>query len=224
MATSPLEVANRALARLGARQIVSSLDERSTEADLARRFLPDVTRECLALVDWRFASKAVALAQVGTAPAPWGYQFQLPADCVTPREVAEAGVLSTSTVQWPPQVPPKVRFATGLGADANAASVLVLWTDSPAPVLRYTAYVESVALWDAEFASAVAFALAAEMALPLTGKGEMRQIMLQGRAASLAQAAANNGQGAPRYADAIPEAVRVRNGWLGADAYSLMVR
>lgn len=215
MASTPVQIANRALARLGVRAPISDINEQSAEAAYVRAFYDDVLRETLALLDWRFAARVVSLAGSGAAPQPWLGQFALPADCLTVRGLCETWNVATVVDYW--SYPPswwmradRPSFAVGLGTDTSNTAIRALWCNLTAPVLRYTAVVEDASLWDAEFGSSFAFALAAEIALPLTGKGELRQAMLQGRSDSLSQAATNSAQGATRIEQHTPDWLAVR--------------
>lgn len=215
MSAGQVAIVNRALARLGLRTLISSMDEESAEAAAGRQFYAVCLDETLALLDWRFASKVAALPLSGVAPLPWRYQAVLPADCLTPRDVRNA--LVTVEGAWPWDggyadwwIAGRYAFAVGAGVDSAANPVRALWCNLETPLLRYTARIDDPALWEPTFASALAFTLAAEFALPLTGKVEMRTAMAQARAMELAQAASNTAQGYPRATGTMIEAISAR--------------
>lgn len=215
MSAAQVAIVNRALSRLGVRLLVSDMAEQSTEGEYARLFYGPCLRETLALLDWRFASRQVQLAVSGTAPQPWAYQYLLPADCLTPREVFKRDdQLARGSWEWRDvntlTEATRREFATGLGMDGGGASVRALWCDVPDALLRYTAQVDDPSLWEPAFASALAFTLAAEFAAPMTGKVELRTAMLQARAGDLAQAAANTAQGWPRRTSVLADVLAVR--------------
>ncbi|MCK8788011.1 hypothetical protein M0638_27010 [Roseomonas sp. NAR14] len=194
MAVIDLGIVNRALSRLAARTPVSSIDENSTEAAYARTFYPSTLAATLAMLDWGFARAVQAMPLVGTAPPPWAYQYMRPDDCLTPRAVL--GQAATFPGAWPVEdCTIRVPFAAGSARDAGGAMVPVIRTNMPGASLLYTRLVEETGLWEPGFAEAFTWALAADLALPITGKADIQRAMLEGRAAALSQAAVNTMQG-----------------------------
>lgn len=211
MASSPVQIANRALARLGLRFPISGLSEQSAEAAYVDQFYEPALRETLALLDWRFATRYALLVPSGTAPQPWLYQYVLPADFITPRTLRETETVPSVT-HWtyPILTADEPLFAIGRGLDAGSVDTRVLWCDLAAPILRYTAYLDDPTAWEPEFENAFCFTLAAELSMPLTQRAELRTAMLNGRAQSLAQAAGNTAMSAPRVAEHVPDWIRLR--------------
>lgn len=64
MARSKLDIANKALAMLGARKITSFLEEDSVEADAINDVYDDILKEVLSEHPWSFAQKRIALTNV----------------------------------------------------------------------------------------------------------------------------------------------------------------
>lgn len=82
--TSNVEIANRALDKLGAESIVS-LTEDSENARVINRAYNSVLDSMLRSHTWNCAKVRVQLSPLATAPAfDYNYQFQLPADCLRP--------------------------------------------------------------------------------------------------------------------------------------------
>lgn len=81
---SQVDIANRALDKLGAESIVS-LTEDSENARIMNRAYEIVLESMLRSHTWNCAKSRVVLAPLATAPAfDYDYQFQLPADCLRP--------------------------------------------------------------------------------------------------------------------------------------------
>jgi hypothetical protein len=79
-APSQLQISNKAIARLPAKEI-ASIDENSLEARECRRFYPDAVGDLLAANDWSFANQRVILAPLETdRPAEWVYAYAVPSN------------------------------------------------------------------------------------------------------------------------------------------------
>lgn len=82
--TSTVDIANRALDKLGAESIVS-LTENIENARVINRAYSSVLDSMLRSHTWNCAKTRVVLAPLSTAPAfDYDYQFQLPSDCLRP--------------------------------------------------------------------------------------------------------------------------------------------
>lgn len=81
---SQVDIANRALDKLGAESIVS-LDEDSENARVINRSYDIVLESMLRSHTWNCAKTRVVLAPLAAAPAfDYLYQYQLPSDCLRP--------------------------------------------------------------------------------------------------------------------------------------------
>ena len=79
---SLVEIANLALGEVSENNI-TSLDDETTPAQTAKRFIYQSIREVLAAGKWKCARESVVLAQSGTSPEfGWQYAYQLPADFI----------------------------------------------------------------------------------------------------------------------------------------------
>ena len=78
MALSALDIASRALLKLGA-QSINGFDDGSTEAELANALYAPVRDAMLSAYPWSFATTQGTLARLATAPiADFSYAYQLP--------------------------------------------------------------------------------------------------------------------------------------------------
>jgi hypothetical protein len=195
MASSELDICNRALAMLGIASIVST-DGTEQAADLCRRFFAGLRDELLRNHPWKFATKRALLAASETAPA-WGpgYSYPLPADCLRVLELdAEVG--------------------DGWAVEGGA---IVTSLTSPLS-LRYTARITDATKWDAAFCSVMASRMAADLAMPLALSANLRTQMLDEMKRGLREARsidAMEGSSASFYADTFVDARRtgVAAGW-----------
>lgn len=210
-----LALVNLALARLGAQSYVASLDENSTEARLARAVWPQAVRSALAAHEWKFATVTEPLAAAGAPPAQsaWAYQYALPADCVQPLAVvnpaaAQPGPFGSFSSTFTDRVP----WERSVGRDDTGQRVPVVLTSQPHAVLRYVALVESPAAWDPGFAAAFSWRLAAELAMPLTGKPDLMQAMLMGFQGAVREATVANVQNGQGTVSHVPEWIAARGG------------
>lgn len=89
MGTSPFDICNRALIRVGAKMI-SSFDESTTESIAAGTEYDAAVREALADHPWRFALRQVELNKLSGSPiARWASAYQIPGDVITIRAVTD---------------------------------------------------------------------------------------------------------------------------------------
>lgn len=186
---SVVEICNIALSRLAASAPIASLTERSKEAELCAVFYEQCRDEVLRAFAWPFATASIVLADVGTPANGWAYRYAYPADCLLvlgvihpgQREVMESDLL----------IPFKVGYSP---------SGTVINTDQPQAAVNYVSRVEDTTLYDPLFVSALAWKLAAELAIPLAGKREYRHDCEQQYLISVSKAQAqvlNEGQDSP---------------------------
>lgn len=154
MATE-IEIINSALSKIRGRTI-TSLDDNSTEARLAKVLYPPVRDAALRKHSWRFAIKRVELGLLSEVPAyGFSYAFQLPSDCLR--------VLETDSYEdddW-------TQEGTKILANRNSFFCKIIWRQTDAEQ------------YDPVFVEYLAFELAAQMALPLTNGTTIAQGMEQ---------------------------------------------
>jgi hypothetical protein len=181
VATTPAELCNVALGRIGVRDYIDDLAEASTEAQVCAVSYPFSRDLVLGAFPWSFATKRANLAeQTGVTRSGWGYAYALPVDLVTVRYLyngANIGPLETEAKRTPYRLE---------GADGQR----VLLTDQGAAELVYTARIETVALYPALFQDALAWHLASELALALAVKPQLGIAALGQYERALARAAA----------------------------------
>lgn len=89
--SSPVDICNIALSRLGDRATVTSISpsDGSAQADHCARFYPIALKTLLASHRWSFAISRAALAYLGEVPVGEGHMLAVPADCVSIIEVID---------------------------------------------------------------------------------------------------------------------------------------
>ena len=86
MATSKIDIINRALVKIGSRKI-ASIAEDSEPADIMNTIYNDALKSVLYETDWSFATKRALLSQVSGQTPAWttydlSYTYQKPSDCI----------------------------------------------------------------------------------------------------------------------------------------------
>ncbi|WP_421917372.1 hypothetical protein [Mesorhizobium sp.] len=156
MATTPLDIANMALAVLDEAPI-DSLDQDVKAARLLNLHF-DLTREGeLTRHAWVFAilSASVTGADTGGGDGTLNFAYELPADCLRPMPPTHNGEPDGIPISW--------RQEAGL-----------IYSDQPGPLaIRYVANLTDPNDWDALFTEVLVAALAIKIAHPLTHKSGM---------------------------------------------------
>ncbi len=153
MATA-IDICNLALARLGDRATVASIDppEGSVQADHCARFYPLAKETALAAHAWRFAVTRRRLPALDVEPVgASGRYFALPADCL-------AVVSVTSAEGWTPALDPML-FTT---ENVNGARAVL--ADADSVVCRYVSAKTQEDAFPPEFVDALAWLLASYLA------------------------------------------------------------
>jgi hypothetical protein len=166
--TAAVDICNMALSNLGARSRIASLTEQSEEARHCLLWYAASRDATLQAADWNFARKRAALATVdGASVDDWAYVYAYPSGCLQARRIATA----LRAVDPPPF---EVATLTVSGTD-----YICILTDEPEAVLVYTRPVENPNLFSPRFIVALSWALAANIALPITGKTDLARVAAQ---------------------------------------------
>ena len=163
--TSNVQIANRALTKLGADRIIS-LDDDVKAARAIKSCFDDLRDDELRQHRWAFALKRTSLAALADAPAHgFLYQYQPPADFLRldliddrfPR-VAMDNYIGYETAEW--------MFEGGL-----------ILTDIAAPLkVRYIAQITDANMFDVNFREALACRIAAEICEDITQSNQKREL------------------------------------------------
>lgn len=185
-----VDIWNKALRRIGHTQRIEDESDESLEAVICEAEFDDCLAECLERRPWLFATRQ-ALAStlaLATARVGWEYAYALPVDFVAARAVLTGGQRFSLT-------PGESRIPYELQSDDTDTGYLLCtdyeFSDDEEEVLEYTYRVTNISRLPRGFVSAVAWRLAAELALALEkGADGMRiaQACLSGYESSLSVA------------------------------------
>lgn len=162
---SVIQVANRALTKLGSARI-TSLDDDVKSARALKSMFDDVRDDELRANRWSFALKRTSLAALVSVPAfGYDYQYAVPSDFLK---------LDMVNDQFPTEV--MDNYVTGELLDWVLEGNLILANIAAPLKLRYLARIEDPNAWDPNFREALACRLAAELAEDLTQSNQKRQL------------------------------------------------
>lgn len=162
---SVIQIANRALTKLGAARIISLNDDIKAARSILSCY-EDLRDDELRRNRWSFALKRTTLAALSTAPAfGYEYQYQLPADCLRVDMVDD---------RFPDVV--MDNYVNAEYVDWVLENGLIL-TDIAAPLsLRYLAQITDPTLFDPNFREALSCRIAAEICEDLTQSMPKREM------------------------------------------------
>jgi hypothetical protein len=153
---SKVDICNLALGRISA-PVINAITEKSKEAKMCALYYDTVRKAVLRQHNWNFATEVVALALTAVEDAEWDFVYQMPVDCVKVIEIVKP---STA------KIPYKIRGR-------------YLLTDQESANLKYVKNIEDTTLFDDQFIAAFSYRLAADLAMPLTGKQAFQNQMYQ---------------------------------------------
>jgi hypothetical protein len=154
---SALDICNLALSHLGDSANVSSIDppEGSAQAEHCARFYPVARDSLLEMHNWSFATRraqpALLAEDIDTA---WSYAYAAPAGMVKPIAVVAPGTLDTADSE-------------DYAVESLDSGLVVIYTNTENPVLRYVARVTDTTKYTPLFVDALSWLLASYLAGPI---------------------------------------------------------
>ena len=174
--TNKINICNQALANLG-KAAIAALDNSSESARQCARFYDRALATALRDYPWQFARKQESLALLTKTVDGWDYLYAYPAGCVKVRRIYTAE---------------NYDLFGGEGYDLfNVDGAQAIACNVAQAKAEFTALVTDPALFDSQFEACLVFALAGDIAMPLTGDLKRRQAMLQLYAQALPSAQAS---------------------------------
>lgn len=170
---SKVDICNQALANLG-KAPIAALDGSSESARQCDRFYDRALKTTLRDFPWQFARKQVSLALLSSTVDGWTYLYAYPSNCVKVRRIYSAD-------NYDQFEPDSFELFNVDGSLAIACEVI----DAKA---EYTAAITDTTIFDPAFEGALVYALAAELAVPLSGDLKRRQMLLSLYASALPMA------------------------------------
>jgi hypothetical protein len=193
---SQVDIANRALTKLGAARIISFADDNKQARAISSMF--EIVRDAeLRSHIWSFSVKRASLAALVSTP-DWGFQreFPVPSDCLR--------ILMVNDVYNGPSLED---YRNQPVAEYSLEGNKIL-TNFPAPLkIRYVSRVFDTTQWDSMFVEAMACRLAMELAEDLTQSNTKRELAQSEYVAALRNAIRSNALEQP--AQDLPD-----NSWL----------
>lgn len=164
---SVTELYNMALNAISARNTVSLPSEQTVEAETCSRWYEPVRDQVFASARWPEATKFDYLALVNEKDddtwvndeAKPGFQFAYayPTDALLPQYLTDYGRFSLGTI----------------------GTSRVLMTNTSSAILAYTYRSTNPAMWSSQLYMAIAYGLAANICMPLTGKASRAQMLVE---------------------------------------------
>jgi hypothetical protein len=200
-----ITVCNLALGELRA-PAIADIDEATTEAAECKRYYPHCLKLLLERFDWSFAARVSGLAELSVNPraSEWAHAYALPADLATAeRLVPPAGGWPAPSATLPPAAVLAQPFIIENG---------VLYSQVPDAILEYSSRDPDEAAMPALFLDALAYALAARLAVPLRDSRETKGQLLQQAEVAAQRAIADDINRQPNRDAHTPDAVAAARG------------
>jgi hypothetical protein len=195
---SVVQICNIALSRVGITRTIASLDEDSQEASTCNLLFEPTRDALLRSYPWAFARAEQDLALVEEDPTDdWGYSYRRPTDCLQARRIMLGARIESIPAPF------------SIGSDSAGQ---LIYSDETDARLEYTRLVDDVAIWPEDFAQALCWALAAEIALPLSVDEGRRQAAKGEAAMALKEARAKNENEGQEDPPVQSEFIRAREG------------
>ncbi|MCE2578061.1 hypothetical protein [Gluconacetobacter entanii] len=211
--TTQIDLCNAALLRAGTRSTITSLDDGSAEATACGAFWQMCLDTLFSAYQWRFCRVTATGTGAASTDPQWGYEFQRPSDCVTVHRVLPGTA---------PRHPPMDReaqhalfrtglpFGEGVGTAGTNTAGPVIRTNHASVQVQYVSNAQPIDNWRQQFREAFTWALAAEIAIAVTGSGEIAAQMRSMAQQALQQAMQADQVLEQQNADYVPDWIRVR--------------
>jgi hypothetical protein len=160
---SEVDICNLAIRRVGGNTIQELNPSGSLESRLCNGLFDFARDGTLRDVDWGFARRQALLAELTDTITGYDFVYKYPSDCITAREIYNSAKSNDDDL---------IDFIISLSSDGLQKVIL---TDEPTAELIYTKKVTNPALFDSMFVDALAYRIAADLAIPLRGDATIQQ-------------------------------------------------
>ena len=213
MATEVI-ICNMALSRIAVSRTINDLAENSQESDTCALFYGQCREEVLRSFAWPFATRHATLALVSenAAAYDWTYAYRRPAACsrilvIRPAQGYNLAPSNDLGYYPTPYLGPAYDRGEPYEVAGDDQGWLIL-TNTPEARITYTADITDASRFAADFASALAWKLASEIAGPLAQSSAIASNAMRGY--EMAIKTAKDGAAAEQYRGPWPEAEVVR--------------
>jgi hypothetical protein len=216
--------------------MISSLSESSVEARNCNLIYADTRDEVLSMAHWNFAKKTAYLSVLKQAPGtpggvasatqwttdypapPWLYEYAVPTDCIGMRSITQQPVnayvgtpfTSNGMSSYPYFIGPGAMFEVATD-EVSSQQQNVILTNQYQAIGIYTMRVTNVGLFGAMFVEALVQALAAKLALALSGNVALAGAKFGQANAMIIQARANDANEGLTIIDNVPDWLAIRD-------------
>ncbi len=202
--SSPVQLVNMALARIGSSQLITAFDGSSNAATQGALWYPIVRDALLRDFQWPWATTYAALDRIsdpatGPVNSEWLYSYRYPTDCLFIRRLllppsttpaialTSQGQTFVAPVQWRQDADPyPVPFEVGQDTAAR-----LIYTDLTSAWIKYTVAVTDTTAFAPDFSDVLVWRLAAELAYSLAISDQRREMAQKMYLDVLARARAN---------------------------------
>lgn len=224
--TSPIEICNQALAAVGTRTTIASLDEGSNESIQCNLQYNSTVDTVLRSAQWGFARRVVTAALLKTAtgaspwtsdqpPPPWRYQYAYPSDCimlryVTGQEWAGTGTpIFSSDYQYDTTPAQPAKWAKMLDVVDGVESQTIC-TNAPLAIFCYTRRIEDPSQFDSLAVQALINGLASQICFALTGDKALAKGLAEQANNTILQARLADANEGVTVVDNVPDWLAIR--------------
>lgn len=240
---SEVNISNRALQAIAVRSQIASLTESSVEARNINLIYADTRDEVLSMAFWNFATKTDYLSVLKQAPGtpggvataaqwstaypapPWLYEYAVPQDCIQTRSIIQQPINAYVGTPFTSNGQSAYPYFIGSGARFEVASDVigedeknVILTNQYQAIAVYTRRVTNTNLFAAQFVEALVQALAAKLALALSGNVALASTKFAMANAMIISARASDANEGLTIIDNVPDWLAIRDDYAyGAD-------
>jgi hypothetical protein len=167
---------NMAIGRLGCSEFVGDPDtEQSNEARTCRVFYDHVRDRVLEEMPWNFAKRYADLQDIGTPPSQWLYRYRYPNDCLFVLAVYPRGTEPATETYFDATMLKWLNRDLFEIIEDQASGGRAICSNLPDAAIAYTTRITNTLLYPAHFSDALGWALAVEIASPLSAAPNMAQ-------------------------------------------------
>ena len=175
--TTPAQIVNLALKRIGFKGTVGSLFDGSAWSKAALTIYAQTRDELIRNGEWQFAERVIGGTLLKTAPPggyaatpwtsaypapPWRYEYSYPVDCLDVRSVRTAPAVL-------PNFDPVFNRFSVENDNGYSPAVKVILCDVPNAIITYAGQITDPSTWEPDFVEAMAASLGRRLAPELVG-------------------------------------------------------
>lgn len=202
-----VEIYNLALVRIK-EPTVQATDEATHQAETLTVLWPTLIEKMLRRHHWHFARRNVQLAEhADDPPEGWTFRYALPTDLVRVRRTYVEQVTGSSLNFDMPTTSQALPYTLQPDNAATSMTMLSMFDDL---FLEYTFRTVAPLLWPVDFCDALAWHLAMESVVNLTGRADLVEYCQKGYVAAMSAAITHNANSIQNGPVAAAESIKAR--------------